>query len=86
MPSAIDQRRLRDGAAALEASGKPAETIDEIRRQISSVHDGIAALQSLDDLGAEANERADRDQQELWKRMKVLEARLKQLEGKADKP
>jgi hypothetical protein len=82
MPSAIDQRRLRDGALALEASGQTAETADEVRRQISVVHDGIAALQSLDDLGVEANERASRDEQELWKRMKVLEQRLKDLEGK----
>ena len=85
-PSAIDQRRLRDGATALEASGQTAETIDEVRRQLSVVHDGIAALQSLDDLGPEANERASRDEQELWKRLKTLERRLAQLEGKADKP
>ena len=83
MPSAIDQRRLRDGATALEVSARQPETIDEVRQQISTVHDGIAALQSLDDLGPEANERAERDQQELWKRMKVLERRLKDLEGKA---
>jgi len=83
MPSAIDQRRLRDGAAALEVSARQPETIAEVRQKISTVHDGIAALQSLDDLGPEANERVERDQQELWKRMKVLERRLKDLEGKA---
>ena len=85
-PSAIDRRRLRDGAAALEVSSQAAETIDEVRRQLSSVHDGIAALQSLDDLGPEANERASRDEQELWKRMKVLERRLAQLEGNKETP
>ena len=86
MPSVIDQRRLRDGATALDVSGRPAETIDEVRQQISVVHDGIAALQSLDDLGPEANAQASRDEQELWKRMKVLERRLNDLEGKVTKP
>ena len=86
MPSAIDQRRLNDGATALEVSGREPETIDEVRRQISVIGDGIAALQSLDDLGAEANERAQRDEQELRKRMRTLEMRLKELEGKKVKP
>jgi len=86
MPSAIDQRRLRDGANALEVFGRAAETVDEARRQLEVVHDGIAALQSLDDLGPEANEQASRDEQELWKRLKTLEQRLRQLEGKATKP
>ena len=81
-PSAIDQRRLRDGATALESSSQGAETIDEVRRQLSAVHAGIAALQSLDDLGPEANAQASRDEQELWKRLKTLERRLAQLEGK----
>ena len=81
-PSAIDQRRLRDGAHALDISSRVPETIDEVRSQLEFVHAGIAALQSLDDLGAEANECAERDQLELWKRMKVLDARLKELEGK----
>jgi hypothetical protein len=86
VPSVIDQRRLRNGAAALDVSSQPAETIDDLRGQIEVVHDGIAALQSLDDLGAEANARAYLDEQELWKRMKVLEERLKQIEGEVNKP
>lgn len=81
-PSAIDQRRLRDGAHALDISSRAPETIDDVRSQLEIVHAGIAALQSLDDLGEESNERAARDQLELWKRMKVLDARLKELEGK----
>lgn len=81
-PSTIDQRRLRDGVRALDVSSRVPETLDEVRSQLEIVHDGIAALQSLDDLGEEANESAERDQQELWKRMKVLDARLKDLEGK----
>ena len=85
-PSAIDQRRLCDGANALEVSSRPAETIAEVRSQMEVVGSGIAALQSLDDLGPEANVRASRDEHELWKRMKVLKQRLKDLEGKAAKP
>ena len=81
MPSPIDQRRLRDGAHALDVSTRVPDTIDEVRRQLDVVHDGIAALQSLDDLGPEANARAERDQQELWRRMEVLKARFRQLEG-----
>ena len=83
MPSTIDQRRLNDGAAAITVSDREPATVDEVRRQISAVRDGIAALQSLDALGVEANERAWRDEQELWKRLKALEQHLKQLEGKA---
>lgn len=52
----------------------------EVRAQIETVHDAIAAMQSLDDLGAEANARAHRDEQELWKRLRTLEAHLAQLE------
>lgn len=83
-PSMIDQRRLRDGAAALEASSREGKTADEIRRQIELIHDGIAALQSLDDLGPEANERAYQDERALWKRLKALEARLTQLKDKGE--
>ena len=85
-PSVIDLRRLRSGETALVVSDRMGETIDFVRAQLEAVRDGIAALQSLDDLGPEANERAERDQQELWKRMTALEQRLKDLEGKAAKP
>lgn len=71
---------------ALDVSAKPAETISDLRRQIETVHDGLAAMQSLDDLGLEANAQARCDEQELWKRMHALEARLKQLEGAQVKP
>lgn len=82
MPSAIDQRRLRDGARALDVTAQEASSIDEVRAQLSVVHDGLAALQSLDDLGPEANAKAHRDEQELWKRYEALSSRLRQLEGK----
>ena len=86
MPSLVDQRRLRTGTFALDASSQEAATIEEVRHQIGVVSAGIAALQSLDDLGADANARAMADEQELWKRMKALEARLSQLEGKKVTP
>jgi hypothetical protein len=81
MPSAIDERRLADGARALEVSAEPKATADEILVQLGVVHVGIAARQSLDDLGPEANAKAHADEQELWKRMKKLTDRLTQLEG-----
>lgn len=84
-PSAIDCRRLRDGARALEVSRRPADSIDEVRKQLALVGDGIAALQSLDDLGPEANERAAQDEQELWKRLHALTQQLKDLEEAATK-
>ena len=86
MPSPIDQRRLRDGALALEVSTREPKTADEIRRQLEIVGDGIAALQSLDDLGPEANARAERDQQMLWKSYDALKKLLGQLEGKKVTP
>lgn len=85
-PSAIDARRLKDGATALDVSSRPAGTAAEIRAQLEAVHDGIAALQSLDDLGPEANAKAHADEQELWRRMRALEKRLTDLEGKKVTP
>lgn len=82
MPSTIDQRRLHDGARALAVSAKEAVTVDEVRAQLAVVHDGLAALQSLDDLGPEANARAFADERKLWKRYETLSSRLRQLEGK----
>lgn len=84
--SLVDQRRLRTGALALDASSLETDTIDEVRLQIGTISAGIAALQSLDDLGPEANARASRDEQELWKRLKALEQRCRDLEGKKVTP
>lgn len=81
MASLADQRKLIDGARALEVSCKPGQTADEILRQLGAVHEGIAALQSLDDLGSEANAKAFRDEEELWKRMKALADRLTDLDA-----
>jgi hypothetical protein len=76
IPSLIDQRRLHDGAKALDASSPEPTSAKEIREQLELVNAGIAALQSLDDLGPEANARAEHDQWELWKRLRALERRL----------
>jgi hypothetical protein len=84
MLSPIDARRLRDGARALELSSAAAPTSrDEIRQQLSSLYEGMVALQSLDDLGPEGNAKAAHDLQELGRRYRVLEERLATLEGKA---
>ena len=81
-PSPVDQRRLRDGASALEVSSRKPTTVDEVEQQLEVVSAGLAALQSLDDLGEEANARAERDQQELWRRYDALKRQRTQLEGK----
>ena len=52
------------------------KTQAEIREQLVIVGDGIAALQSLDDLGPEGNARAARDLEELWRRHTVLQDKL----------
>jgi hypothetical protein len=75
-PSAIDQRRLQDGERAITSTEQLPGTLDEVKQQLAYVGDAIAALQSLDDLGPEANERASRDQQILWQRYNALEQRL----------
>jgi len=82
MPSPIDQRRLRDGARALEVSSTLPATVTEARVQLETVGEGLAALQSLDDLGPTANDQASRDERELWKRHEAIVQRLRQLEQK----
>lgn len=82
MASLIDQRRLGDSTRALELSVEPGQSADEILKQLGVVHEGIAALQSLDDLGAEANAKAFADEEELWRRMKILADRLTELDAK----
>lgn len=86
MPSLPDERRLRTAAVALRVSAQEATTAEEVRHQIGVIASGLAALQSLDDLGEEGNARAFADQDELWKRMHLLEARLDQLDGKQVTP
>jgi hypothetical protein len=74
MPTTIDERRLRDGAAAKKLSEPVSEA--EIRQQLQQLHRAICAMQSLDDLGSdEANQRA-------WDDMMELEGKYKRLSEK----
>jgi hypothetical protein len=82
MPSSIDQRRLRTGAAVLHTTVETPSTIEGLRQQLDALHDGIAALQSLDDLGEVANAKASADMQTLLARYTACRKRLLQLEGK----
>ena len=86
MPSPIDQRRLRDGARALEVSATLPATVAEARAQLETVGEGLAALQSLDDLGPTANDQASHDERELWKRHEAIVLHLRQLEQKEPRP
>lgn len=76
-PSRIDRRRLKDGE---EASNLPEPTTEaQIREQLSILSDGIAALQSTDDLGSpEANQAA-------WDDMLALQAKYDRLKKKLEK-
>ena len=70
----LDQRRLRDADAALMLS-EPANH-EELLRQLGVTGDAIAALQSLDDLGAEANALANSKMIVLQEKHNRLKARL----------
>jgi hypothetical protein len=72
-PSAIDRRRLRDGAAA-SGLGEP-QTREEVKEQLQQLADGIRAMQSLDDLGPEENAR-------VWSEMTALGKKYDQLKVK----
>jgi len=73
--SPVTKRRLADGEQA-GALAEPA-TDAEIEAQLNILHDGIAALQSLDDLGSnEANQRAWNDMLALQKKYARLRQKL----------
>jgi len=69
-----DRRRIADGDRAL-ALPDP-QNDDEIHAQLEVLHDGICALQSLDDLGEEGNRLAHENLCELEKRYWERRARL----------
>jgi hypothetical protein len=75
-PSARDGGRLQQGAAALAASEPAAIAHLKIRYHalplLRQLHDAIAAMQSLDDLGEEGNRDAQRDLEELQRRYEKL--------------
>lgn len=79
-PTRRDERRLRDGATAAALPADP-QTAEEIRSQLVTLHDGICALQSTDDLGSpEANQRTWDDMLALQERHKALVVKLAALE------
>lgn len=74
MPSKVDARRLRDGAAA--AAAPDAKDKDGLKAQLDEMCDAITALQSLDDLGSEEANQAAWDQmislQKRYERLKTM--------------
>jgi hypothetical protein len=71
VPSARDQVRLAKGAAALKLPGP--RTAEERTAQIQQLDEAIAAMQSLDDLGEQANARAMADLDVLLEMLRVRE-------------
>ena len=69
MPTDIDSRRLLDGQRALDVSATLPKTCAESRQQCAVIIDGIAALQSLDDLGPALNAQVFNDVKTLWERL-----------------
>lgn len=71
-------RRLNDGEEALSLQTKPLpDTLEKLQDLRGKLHDGIVALQSLDDLGSEdANQRAWDDMLELQSRYTQVEAKI----------
>lgn len=85
MPTAIDQRRLRNGA---EAAALPeVSALEQKKRQLWHLHDGVCALQSLNDLGSpEENQRAWDDMCALQKRYDKLKDEIAEMERHAEPP
>jgi hypothetical protein len=79
MASKVDQRRLRDGAKAGAANADYKSMSDaELREAKDNLHDGIAALQSLDDLGSpEANNAAWQDMLALSKKHDLVKKEMR---------
>ena len=77
MPSQIDQRRLNDGAKALN-TGEPPEGADlaTLMNYTEQIGDAIAAMQSLDDLGEDANRRAAEAERALLATYARIKARI----------
>lgn len=68
----VDQRRLNDGARAMQESETEPTTRAEAMYQMTTLSIGIAALQSLDDLGSQANQKAWDDMLKLQERYYAL--------------
>lgn len=76
MITKLDQRRLADGKRTLELPDPI--SVAELEHQIEQIGNAVRALQSLDDLGPEANTRAWQYLQELTKRASGLRLRLEE--------
>ena len=74
--SAVDARRLRDGAKAVRLLAVEPASRDEARRIINVLSDGACALQSTDDLGETENRAVARDLDAILTRQSVLSRRL----------
>jgi hypothetical protein len=84
MPSAVDKRRLKDGQEALELGTDLPTDLGELQTLRDQLHDGVAALQSTDDLGSEAaNQAAWDDMLELQRRYDRVVKKIKKLEKKS---
>jgi hypothetical protein len=74
-PSARDILRLKKGDEAL-ALGEP-QTLEETRKQVETLRDGLTALQSVDDLGSNAdNDRSSKNLMALQAKYDRLKASL----------
>lgn len=79
-PLVRDFFRLKKGATAL-ALPEPT-TLKAMRERLPILHEAICAMQSLDDLGSEeANRQAHADEEELQRRQRILEERIRRASG-----
>ena len=82
--SEVTARRLRDGERALRLEFNTEVDLEKLIDYRNYLHEGMAALQSLDDLGSEEdNHKAWADMLELERRHSVVETKIKHLECKA---
>jgi len=73
--SAVDRRRLDNGARALAAIEPPQTDVGALRDYVEQLAAAVAAMQSLDDLGTDANQRA-------WSDLLAIHGKWKKAERK----
>lgn len=75
--SPVSLRRLKDGLRGLaQPILDEKATTEQLQMQLGIIEEGLVALQSLDDLGAELNERAARYMDELFRRRDIVRGLL----------
>jgi hypothetical protein len=80
--SSVTTRRLGDGERALKRPFPTTDNKNELRAYRDEIHAGIAALQSLDNLGSEqANQAAWDDMLELQKRYSQVVEKINELKS-----